>query len=319
MKTEHNRVIVLGRQGPALALLLLLGCAVAGTVLAVGGTAISVSASSRRRSYELAALRTIGISTRMLLRAGVYEQLLLLGTAVVPRGCPAGSPPPGLAIPAIPEFSDTTPVRLHYIPSAVPVVLFVAGVRTAVDGDGRWSPRSRSSGSRYRVACGRTSNDRAVPRPVCSKAAWPSTAATSATSITSAVRTWSALHDLQLNIYAGENVAIFGPSGSGKSTLMTLLAGLRRPTSGQLYLGGDDITRMSERDLLRLRGQRIGVVVQKPSRKPARLRDRGGQRPLRPERGRSLSPTHPARAGGPAGPTGAVRPDRAGGRKDVRR
>ena len=75
-----------------------------------------------------------------------------------------------------------------------------------------------------------------------------------------------ALHDLQLNIYAGENVAIFGPSGSGKSTLMTLLSGLRRPTSGHLYLGGDDLTRMSERDLLRLRGQRIGVVVQKPSR-----------------------------------------------------
>jgi putative ABC transport system ATP-binding protein len=75
-----------------------------------------------------------------------------------------------------------------------------------------------------------------------------------------------ALHDLRLTIYAGESVAIFGPSGSGKSTLMTLLAGLRRPTSGQLYLGGDDITRMTERDLLRLRGQRIGVVVQKPGR-----------------------------------------------------
>jgi putative ABC transport system ATP-binding protein len=75
-----------------------------------------------------------------------------------------------------------------------------------------------------------------------------------------------ALHDINLTIYAGESVAVFGPSGSGKSTLMTLLAGLRRPTSGQLYVGGDDITRMSERDLLRLRGQRIGVVVQKPSR-----------------------------------------------------
>ena len=126
VKTEHNRVIVLGRQGPALALLLLLGCAVAGTVLAVGGTAISVSASSRRRSYELAALRTIGISTRMLLRAGVYEQLLLLGTAVV-LGVPGGLFAARLAIPAIPEFSDVTPVALHYTPSALPVLVFVAG------------------------------------------------------------------------------------------------------------------------------------------------------------------------------------------------
>ena len=124
--TEHHRVIVLGRQGPALALLLLLGCAVAGTVLAVGGTAISVSASSRRRSYELAALRTIGISARMLLRAGVYEQLLLLGTAVV-LGVPGGFFAARLAIPAIPEFSDITPVTLHYTPTTGPVVAFVAG------------------------------------------------------------------------------------------------------------------------------------------------------------------------------------------------
>lgn len=126
VKTERSRVIVLGRQGPALALLLLLGCAVAGTVLAVGGTAISVSASSRRRSYELAALRTIGISRRTLLRAGVYEQLLLLGTAVV-LGVPGGLLAARLAIPAIPEFSDATPVSLRYTPSALPVVVFVAG------------------------------------------------------------------------------------------------------------------------------------------------------------------------------------------------
>ena len=54
---------------PALALLLLLACAVAGAALAVGGTAISISASSRRRSYEIAALRAVGVSRRSLLRA----------------------------------------------------------------------------------------------------------------------------------------------------------------------------------------------------------------------------------------------------------
>ncbi|CAN5671540.1 ABC transporter ATP-binding protein [soil metagenome] len=75
-----------------------------------------------------------------------------------------------------------------------------------------------------------------------------------------------ALLDVQLTVGAGESVAILGPSGSGKSTLMTLLAGLRRPSSGRLYVGGDDIAQMTERELLRLRGQRVGVVVQNPSR-----------------------------------------------------
>ena len=92
----------------------------------MGGTAISVSASSRRRSYELAALRTIGVSRRALLRAGVYEQLLLLGTAVV-LGVPGGLLAARLAIPAIPEFADATPVTLHYSPAPLPVVLFVLG------------------------------------------------------------------------------------------------------------------------------------------------------------------------------------------------
>jgi putative ABC transport system permease protein len=123
VRSTHSRVVELGRQGPALALPLLLGCAIAGTVLAVGGTAISVSASSRRRSFELAALRAIGISRSALLRAGVWEQLLLLGTAVV-LGVPGGFIAARLAIPAIPEFSDSTPVQLQYGPPALPVLLF---------------------------------------------------------------------------------------------------------------------------------------------------------------------------------------------------
>ncbi len=75
-----------------------------------------------------------------------------------------------------------------------------------------------------------------------------------------------ALHDVDLTVRAGESVALLGPSGSGKSTLLTLLAGLLRPTSGRLFVGGDDTTRMSERELLDLRAQRIGVVVQGPGR-----------------------------------------------------
>ncbi len=75
-----------------------------------------------------------------------------------------------------------------------------------------------------------------------------------------------ALDSVDLTVRAGESVALLGPSGSGKSTLLTLLAGLLRPTSGQLYIGGDDIARMTERELLGLRSQRVGVVVQGPSR-----------------------------------------------------
>jgi putative ABC transport system ATP-binding protein len=75
-----------------------------------------------------------------------------------------------------------------------------------------------------------------------------------------------ALDNVEFSVSAGESVALLGPSGSGKSTLLSLLAGLLRPTSGQIYLGPDDITMMSEPELLQLRGQRIGVVVQNPSR-----------------------------------------------------
>ncbi len=76
----------------------------------------------------------------------------------------------------------------------------------------------------------------------------------------------TALDNVEFSVSAGESLALLGPSGSGKSTLLTLLAGLLRPTFGQIYLGADDITVMSESELLRLRGQRIGVVVQNPSR-----------------------------------------------------
>ena len=75
-----------------------------------------------------------------------------------------------------------------------------------------------------------------------------------------------ALDHVDLTVRAGESVALLGPSGSGKSTLLTLLAGLLRPTSGRLYIGGEDITRMTERELLVLRAQRVGVVVQGPAR-----------------------------------------------------
>lgn len=75
-----------------------------------------------------------------------------------------------------------------------------------------------------------------------------------------------AVDDVDLDIAAGESVALFGPSGSGKSTLMALLAGLRRPTAGEIWLGDMELSGRTERALLHLRGQQIGVVVQNPSR-----------------------------------------------------
>jgi putative ABC transport system ATP-binding protein len=70
------------------------------------------------------------------------------------------------------------------------------------------------------------------------------------------------LHPLDFTISSGECVAIVGPSGSGKSTLLGLLAGLDAPTTGTILIDGVDITRLSEDDLARLRGEKIGFVFQ---------------------------------------------------------
>ena len=122
VSTLAARNAELARQGPALALLLLAVCAVAGALLAMGGTAVSIAAAVRRRSYEAAALATVGIRRSQLYRAALTEQLLLLGTAVV-VGVPAGLLALLLALPAVPEFSDDTPVPLALLPPALPIVI----------------------------------------------------------------------------------------------------------------------------------------------------------------------------------------------------
>jgi len=70
------------------------------------------------------------------------------------------------------------------------------------------------------------------------------------------------LKGIDLEIPRGQFAAIMGPSGSGKSTLLGLLAGLDSPTSGQILLDGEDITRLSEDEMALLRGRKIGFVFQ---------------------------------------------------------
>ena len=71
-----------------------------------------------------------------------------------------------------------------------------------------------------------------------------------------------AVDEVDLEVPVGQSLAVMGPSGCGKSTLLHLLGGLQRPTGGQVWLAGHRIDTMSERDLARLRRDRIGFVFQ---------------------------------------------------------
>src|SRR3974377_504017 len=62
-----------------------------------------------------------------------------------------------------------------------------------------------------------------------------------------------ALRGVNVNIRSNEYVAIMGPSGSGKSTLMNLLGCLDRPTGGSIFLGGDDVSQMTDDQLSEVR------------------------------------------------------------------
>jgi putative ABC transport system ATP-binding protein len=74
--------------------------------------------------------------------------------------------------------------------------------------------------------------------------------------------TVAALDDVTVALERGRFTAIMGPSGSGKSTLLHMLAGLDRPTSGEVYLGDTEITRLRDKKLTTLRRDRIGFIFQ---------------------------------------------------------
>jgi len=75
-----------------------------------------------------------------------------------------------------------------------------------------------------------------------------------------------ALQGLDLVISDGELVGVVGASGSGKSTLLNILGGLDRPSAGRVWVGGEDLLKMSENDLKRYRLARVGFVWQQGKR-----------------------------------------------------
>src|SRR5215217_2730839 len=96
-----------------------------------------------------------------------------------------------------------------------------------------------------------------------------------------------ALDGVELEVAAGETLAVMGPSGCGKSTLLHLLGGLERPSAGEVWLQGRRIDRLSEKALARLRRRAIGFVLSGVS--PDGRAHRSGERRAARAAGRALA------------------------------
>jgi putative ABC transport system ATP-binding protein len=73
---------------------------------------------------------------------------------------------------------------------------------------------------------------------------------------------YPALRGIDLDVEAGELVAIVGPSGSGKSTILNIITGIDRPTAGEVSVTGRDLSRLREEQLAEWRGEHVGIVFQ---------------------------------------------------------
>jgi putative ABC transport system ATP-binding protein len=73
------------------------------------------------------------------------------------------------------------------------------------------------------------------------------------------------LKDITFEIFNGEFVMIFGPSGCGKSTLLNTIVGLEKPTSGQVWVRGQEIYKLKSDQITKMRRQKFGIVHQQPN------------------------------------------------------
>jgi putative ABC transport system ATP-binding protein len=88
------------------------------------------------------------------------------------------------------------------------------------------------------------------------------------------------LHRLNLDIEAGEFLALMGPSGSGKTTLLNLIGGLDRPDQGEIDVAGQRIDKLSNRDLAKWRARNVGFVFQFYNLMPMLSAERNVELPL---------------------------------------
>jgi putative ABC transport system ATP-binding protein len=88
------------------------------------------------------------------------------------------------------------------------------------------------------------------------------------------------LHNLDLDIPAGEFLALMGPSGSGKTTLLNLIGGLDRPTEGEVVVGGENIDDLSSGALAKWRARHVGFVFQFYNLMPTLSAERNVELPL---------------------------------------
>jgi putative ABC transport system ATP-binding protein len=88
------------------------------------------------------------------------------------------------------------------------------------------------------------------------------------------------LHRLNLDIAAGEFLALMGPSGSGKTTLLNLIGGLDRPDTGEIDVAGQRIDKLSNRDLAKWRARNVGFVFQFYNLMPMLSAERNVELPL---------------------------------------
>ncbi|TDD87526.1 ABC transporter ATP-binding protein [Actinomadura rubrisoli] len=91
----------------------------------------------------------------------------------------------------------------------------------------------------------------------------------------------TALDAVSVSLSRGTFTAVMGPSGSGKSTFLQCAAGLDRPTSGSVFLDGADLSRLGERELTKLRRERIGFIFQAFNLLPALTVEENAALPVR--------------------------------------